>query len=142
MRILRIVAVVGLVVLFTGCCACRRNRSVVPLAGVEWRLTQLYGAGVTSENYRVTLGVDGRLSGVGDCNRFSGTYTQTPGESRTGGALAIGDGLVATRMMCLGQAREDQFFAMLREVDAYSIDGERLMLIRGGDVLAIFDLVN
>ncbi len=41
----------------------------------------------------------------------------------------------------LNQAREDAFLKMLLAIDSYSIDGERLMLIKSGDVLAIFDRV-
>lgn len=81
----------------------------------------------------MTFADDGKVSGIGACNRFTGTYTLV------GTKLDVADDLVATRMMCLGENRENEFFAALRTADSYSIDGERLMLIQVGDVVAIFE---
>ena len=116
------------------CCGCRKSRSSVPLNGTEWKLIQLQGENIASDNYRMTLGADGLISGVGDCNRFSGSFKQNLKE------LSVADNLVSTRMMCLNQAREDKFLAMLRDIDSYSIDGGRLMLIKNGDGQAIFEV--
>lgn len=135
MKALKLIALASLVFAITACCACRRNKAQIPFNGTEWKLTQLYGEAVDAQNYRVTFGADGAVSGIGDCNRFSGSFTQNVKE------LSIADNLVSTRMMCLNQAREDKFFGMLREADSYDIDGTRLMLLKGGDVLAIFDPV-
>lgn len=125
---------VALVAMAASCCNCRTQKSArLPLVGTEWKLAQIGGQTVSSENYRVTFAADGTLSGIGDCNRFSGSY------SLADGSLTVGDNLVATRMMCLGQAQEDRFLAMLKSADAYAIDGVRLMLITGGEVVAVFD---
>ncbi|MDR2890408.1 MAG: META domain-containing protein [Alistipes sp.] len=119
---------------FSSCCGCGKSRSAVALDGAEWHLIQLNGGGVESDNYRVTFGADGRVAGVGECNRFSGTFT------RTGNVIEIADNLVSTRMMCLnGAEREAAFLAMLARVDGLSIDGDRLLLISDGDVRAIFE---
>lgn len=139
MKTLRILAVVSLAVTITACCSCRRSGNTIPLVGTEWKLSQLGNEVIDSENFRMTLGEDGRITGIGDCNRFTGPFTRRAGSNRVSGGLAVGDGLVSTRMMCPGQARETEFLKMLREIDSYSIDGQRLMLIRGGDVLAIFE---
>jgi heat shock protein HslJ len=140
MKTVRLLAVVGLSILITACCGCRRNKSAIPLTDVEWRTVQLYGEGIAAaDNYRMTLAGDGKISGIGDCNRFTGTFTQKPGSNQTSGTLSVGGDLVSTRRMCPDQARENQFLKMLREVDSWNIDGERLMLIRGGDVLAILE---
>ncbi len=129
----------SLAVVVTGCCACRSSRNTIPLVGTEWKLAQMGNEPVTSDNYRMTLAEDGRISGIGDCNRFTGSFTQRAGSTRTSGGLTVAENLVSTRMMCPGQAREDAFLKVLREADSWSIDGDRLMLIRSGDVLAIFD---
>jgi heat shock protein HslJ len=130
----------ALAIFTTACCGCRKNKNLVPLTVTEWSLTQLNGESVTSDNYRMTLSNDGTISGIGDCNRFSGSFTLSAGESNSNGKLTVGENLVSTRMMCLNQARETAFLKMLGEIDSWSIDGERLMLIRSGDVLAIFEI--
>ncbi len=135
MRTFRFALIVALAFSLAACCACRRSRSAVPLQGTEWALSQLYGTPVPSDNYRVTLAEDGRISGIGDCNRFTGTYTQD------GSSLKIADNLASTRMMCLNQAQEDKFLGMLREIDSYNIDGSHLMLIAHGDVMGIFEAI-
>ncbi len=142
MKTMKIALVVALAVSLVACCACRRNRSAVPLQGAQWAMIQMDGKAVESEKgYRITFGEDGRVSGVGDCNRFSGTFSLEGGDGRGSGALKVADDMVSTRMMCLNQAQEDRFLAVLREADSFSIDGEKLMLLRMGDVLAIFEVV-
>ena len=123
----------ALAVSVSACCACRKGKSSVPLYGTEWHLTQLYGQPVEAKGFNMTLTADGHISGLGDCNRFAGSFTLNSKQ------LKVADNMVVTRMMCRNQERENKFLAMLREVDSYSIDGSRLMLIKGGDVLAIFD---
>ncbi len=143
MKTLRLMAVISLAFAISSCCACRRNASTVPLVDTPWKLAQLYGTSTTgsrAESYTMTLHADGKISGQGDCNRYSGTFTQIAG-SKASGKLTMGDGMVSTRMMCPGQEQENRFMSMLREVDSYSIDGDRLLLIKSGDVLAIFDPV-
>lgn len=141
MRTLKFFVIAALAVALSACCACRRNKSVTPFADTEWHLVQLNGSAVSSENYRATFADDGRVSGIGECNRFTGTYTRADGSSTGAGALDVSDNLVATKMMCIAPGnRETEFFSALSAADAYSIDGQRLMLIRNGDVLAIFEV--
>lgn len=139
MRTFRFMAVVSFAIVATACCACRRSGNTIPLVGTEWKLSQLGGATVTSDNFRMTLGEDGKITGIGDCNRFNGAFTQGAGGNRVSGGLSVSENLVSTRMMCPNQAQESAFLKMLHEIDSFSIDGNRLLLIKGGDVLAIFD---
>jgi heat shock protein HslJ len=133
-------ASVALAVIVTACCACRGGKNTIPLIDTQWQLSQLNGVAVNSvDGFRMTLGRDGKISGIGDCNRYNGTYTQKAGSSRTNGGLTVSQNLVSTRMMCPNQALETEFLKMLSQIDSWSIDGRRLMLIRSGDVLAIFD---
>jgi heat shock protein HslJ len=134
MKTLKWILPVVIAVILTGCCNCRTQKSArIPLAGTEWKLSQLYGTTVNSENYRITFSSDGQVAGIGECNRFTGSY------SLNAGVLKVADNLVSTRMMCLNQAQEDKFLEMLRSADAYYIDGVRLMLIHAGEVIALLD---
>jgi heat shock protein HslJ len=134
MKNLKWIVIIAVVAMVTGCCNCRRQKSArIPFTGTEWKLTQLYGTTINSANYRVTFAADGTVAGIGDCNRFAGTYTINVG------ALKVADNLVSTRMMCLNQGQEDKFLEMLRTADAYYIDGVRLVLINGGEVIALLD---
>ncbi len=132
---MKCITLVTLALALASCCGCRKNRSSIPLNGTQWHLIQLAGENIVSDNYRMTLGADSRVSGVGDCNNFSGTFTREQKQ------LKIADNLVSTRKMCLNQAREDKFLKMLLAIDSYSIDGNRLVLIKNGDVQAIFEAV-
>ena len=139
MKILKLWAIAALAFTISACCACRSGKNTIPLTGTEWKLSQLGNEVITSDNFRMTLGEDGKITGIGDCNRYNGAFTQRAGATRTSGGLAVRENLISTRMMCPNQARETAFLKMLREVDSWSIDGNRLMLIKGGNVLAIFD---
>ncbi len=142
MKTAKLTAVVSLAFIITACCACRRNASTVPLVNTPWKVAQLYGASVTgsnAESFTMTLYPEGKLSGQGDCNRYSGSYNLTATGTGASGKLSTGSDMITTRMMCRGQEQENKYLQMLREIDSYSIDGERLLLIKGGDVLAIFD---
>ena len=141
MKTIRMFALAAIAILVSACCACRRSGNTVPLVGTEWKLSQLDGEAVVSDNYRMTLSDDGRIAGVGDCNRFTGTFALTSGAGRTNGGLTVGENLVSTRKMCPNQGREDAFLKMLSAVDSFSIDGTRLMLIDSGNVIAIFDRI-
>lgn len=137
MKTLKWLAALSMVFILAGCCSCRKNKSSrIPLVGTEWKLTQLGGESVVSEMYRMTLSEDGRITGVGDCNRFNGAYTL---KDKT---LEISQNMAVTRIFCPDQEREDRFFNMMFEIDTYSIDGRKLMLIRDGNVLAIFEPVD
>ncbi len=137
MKIIKWFAAVSLAFAVIACCPCRKYKSaMIPFHGTEWQLAQLQGEVVDAEGYKVIFAADGSLSGTGDCNGFAGNYTQNVH------SIKIADnGLVSTRMACPNQQREDKFFKMLTQIDSYSIDGLRLMLIRSGEVLAIFNPV-
>jgi heat shock protein HslJ len=85
------------------------------LAGSEWG----YASG--GETF-IQFG-DGRASGSGGCNRFSGTYTQD------GDRVRIGP-LAATKMACLDETlmqKEQRFFEMLEAVR--TVDATHMKLV-------------
>ncbi len=96
------------------------------LAGSEWRATEIAGdpvpAGVEA---LLQFGDEGRLSGSGGCNRFTGTFEVVDGSE----AITIGP-LAATRMFCAGPGMEveNSLFAAFGQVRAYDRDGTRLVL--------------
>ena len=123
-------------VLVAACCPCRKGKSLNrSIEGVEWQLKTMNAVSIESDNYRITFADDGKVFGVGDCNRFSGSFTLTDG------VLDIADNMAATKMMCPNQQREDRFFQMLAKADAYYIDGSNLMLLHNGEVIAVFEAV-
>lgn len=77
------------------CCPCRKHRKGdgKPFVGTEWQLVQLNGRAVPVEGdlFTVVFGEDGRLSGLGACNRFMGSYQTT----ETGG-LTVGQNMAST----------------------------------------------
>ena len=120
-----------------GCCNCRaKSRAAVALTGNTWQLVKLMGADVTPEgdSYTLSFNDEGRFAGVGACNRLMGGY-----EAAADGKLVI-EYPASTRMMCPDVEREDLYFQVVSEAEAYEIDGETLMLLHDGEVRAVFAL--
>jgi heat shock protein HslJ len=108
-----------------------------PLAGTSWRLVELNGQAVVGEEplTLVFAADEPRVSGYGGCNQFSGPYTQN------GASLRFGP-LISTRRACLEPAlntQETAYFQALESTTRYSIEGGRLVLYRGNQVVARFE---
>jgi putative lipoprotein len=124
------------------CCDCYRatERSQTPVTGEPWRLVQMdgrpfaYAEDAPADIFTLTFGEEGRMTGKGSCNRLSGTFTN----DNSNGTLSLG-GLVATRMMCPDQANEDRFLKLLGSIDAYTIDGNMLMLFTNGEQVLMLE---
>lgn len=119
----------------TSCCHCAsRSREVKPLAGTDWHLVQIMGRDVdkAADSYNLLFSADGNISGVGDCNRLMGSYKTD--DKRT---LKMGQ-LASTRMMCHDQQSEDEFMQMLSRVTHYEMDGDMMLLLSDGELVAIF----
>ena len=80
----------------------------------------------------VVFGEDGRLSGLGACNRFMGSYQTT----ETGG-LTVGQNMASTRMFCPDLDREQAFGDVLSGATHYEVDGDMLMLLTDGELRAV-----
>lgn len=94
------------------------------LVGVTWTLTTLQSNGQAPEStsgtgLTIIFGADGRVSGSGGCNQFSGTYT-----ADTTGKLSFSP-LASTKIGCPAPIndREMRYFATLQEVSGYVLDG-------------------
>lgn len=94
-----------------------------------WKLVELNGRPVPTlqrEPYLILEAADGRANGFGGCNAFTGSYQLDAAASR----ISFGQ-IASTMMACAsGMAVEQAFHAVLRRVDNYSLDGDRLTLNR------------
>ncbi len=135
--LLRIAVIAGLAALMAGCCHCRsyQKKTRRPLVGTEWQLIQLGGETIQPRegSFTVTLSAEkGQISGVGACNRISGTYKSD--EKRS---LKIGP-LAATRMACPDLKREQAFIEALESATHYDMDGPMLLILADGELRAVF----
>jgi heat shock protein HslJ len=102
------------------------------LAGTEWLLEDLAGAGVL-DNAQATLSFpkdfvsEGKISGNGSCNRFSGGATIDSGSIRVGP-------LAATRMACVPAVddQETRYLKALQGAERLAFNGPYLLLYAKG----------
>ena len=98
-----------------------------PLEGTEWALAS--GVDVPEDADPPTLLLEeGNASGFGGCNTFTGGY------ELDGDSISIGP-LAGTLMACELQkmAVEGAYMPALEAADAWSIDGDELVLSSGGE---------
>ena len=130
MKVVHTLVIVALAVLMASCCACRMKSSdpLNTFVGHEWKLIQKGDEVMPAretENYRVTFMWDKNVYGVGDCNRFSGSFTYSAVKKPT--TIDIGQ-LATTRMGCPNPAGETEFIQFLQKADRYDVDGDLLIL--------------
>ena len=104
------------------------------LMGAEWQCVSVRSDGMLGgAPITITFGDDGRVTGFGGVNRFSGPYTSATG------VLHMGP-LVATKMAGepARMAMEQRLFDALSKVDAFSLQSGLLRLKQGDQVLAEF----
>ncbi|MFP5467435.1 MAG: META domain-containing protein [Gammaproteobacteria bacterium] len=107
--------------------ACAATPGIAPLAGSEWRLSHLDGQAVLAHPpATLLLGTDGRLSGHGACNRFTGSY-QLQGDRLRVGPVA------ATRIGCPGPVgqQENRYLQALQGARQVQLQQDGALLIRG-----------
>ena len=123
-----------ILLLTSACCDCRKQaKNQKPLVGTSWKLVQLMAHDVSSEgdSYTLIFHDNGTASGVGDCNRMTATYNMT-----TSRDLRISN-IGATRRMCPDNEREAEYFDMLERVTHYEMDGDMMLLLSNGVLVAI-----
>lgn len=131
-KLLKATLCIAIIALATACCNCRKNRSqAADLAAVTWQLTKLGSESITADgNFELSFR-NGQITGIGDCNRFFGGYTDNNGR------LTF-DKMGVTKAMCANQQLEDRFIAAINATDAYLIEGTTLELLHKGAVVATF----
>ena len=127
-------ATILLTALMIGCCDCRKRAKLEkPLVGTEWQLVQMMGREVAASGdcYTLLLHDNGNVSGQGDCNRFTATYTVTPKR-----ALTFAD-FGSTRRFCENFELENRYFDVIESVTHYEMDAENMLLLSNGVLVAI-----
>ncbi len=124
----------------TACCGCNGAKSTNPhtLTGYEWKLYEVAGkrdfAKSESEYYNAVFDkTEGVIRGRAACNSYTIPYTEQDVRK-----LQLSEGAV-TMAMCPDGANEHLYMQTLRSADSYTIDGNMLMLQKGGEVVAIFE---
>ena len=103
------------------------------LAGSEWVVEDIAGRGVVDRSRTsMAFAAEGRVSGSGGCNRFTGGYAQD------GASLRFGR-MASTRMACVPAAmdQERRFFEALDSVAAWRIENGLLHLTGAGGATLI-----
>ncbi len=135
-----IIAAVALLagVLLAGCCQkCRKSREAAtrPIQGIVWHLVEFNGKPVdASDRYELSFLADGRVAGIGECNRFFGPYQVL----NANGSIKIGP-VASTMMACPEPNIETEFLQMFENVHLYQIDGQNLYLFVGNKIKAVFE---
>lgn len=110
------------------------------LSGVEWKLVSVKAVNdsviiAPSTEAVPTLLFDskeGRISGLGGCNRFMGSYTAE------GNSLKFGN-IATTMMMCFDQMDiESAVLNAFQETNSYKLQNQELFLMHDTTVLATY----
>lgn len=122
--------------LTVGCCStCRlRTKNAKPLEGTVWHLVKVGGENLSlpADAFNIILNENG-LGGRGACNSLLGQYAT--GEKS---ALRFSH-LGSTKMLCPdNEALEMKLIRILSQTTHYDIDYDMLMLMKGGEILAVF----
>ncbi len=123
--------------LTVGCCStCRlRTKNAKPLEGTVWHLVKVGGENLSlpADAFNIILNENG-LGGRGACNSLLGQYAT--GEKS---ALRFSH-LGSTKMLCPdNEALEMKLIRILSQTTHYDIDYDMLMLMKGGEILAVFN---
>lgn len=124
-------------VAFASCCNCTMvANSGGALGDTAWQLIQIEGRtlNVQGDAYTLNFAAGNNVSGKGDCNRLTGTYTS----DKATGTLSFGP-MASTRMMCPNQTQEDLFVRLIGAIDAYKIERNLLMLFSNGELKMIME---
>lgn len=130
-KIFYVVLLAGVALSVASCCSCRKTKAPL-VADSRWELIEINSSVIDrtadSNKYTLYLGPDKSYNGVGDCNRYFGTYEMDKNEYTIEFSMPA-----STRMMCPDQASETGFLQMLGNVKKYKLDGDVLTLIGAND---------
>jgi len=110
------------------------NNGQISLYNRQWTLTELNGKSM--ENLSPVMGLifihfsesDNNISGSGGCNRFFGKY-----EEREGGWITLSD-IGMTKKACPDMSIEEELTQVLKSVNRYTLEGDTLILKKGGKI--------
>lgn len=132
MKFTRLIAVVLAAGLVASCCPCRKmsSKGTASFLGSKWKLIEWDSQPVTQnrgemESYTITFTDGGNVSGVADCNRFSGSFNFTALDNFN--KIGINQ-LATTRMACPDLSKESAYLEALKKVERFDVDGDILIL--------------
>ena len=135
-RFFYIASILVVAALVAGCCACRKGKNNLPLAGTQWQVLRMMGQDYAFDNDKFVFTFnDGNFSGVGACNRMMGAY-----EISSTGALKL-QNLASTKMMCRDAELETKLAQILDRATHYEVDGNLLLILSDGEMQAVFKAV-
>lgn len=107
------------------------------ISGTQWMLETLEGAApIPNSEIRLNFKEHTWLEGHAGCNRYTASYIR-----KADAGLKI-DEILSTRMYCASpegiMQQESRFFNLLKQVDAYHAEPDRLELIADGAVIITF----
>ena len=132
----KLLTVVIVALMAVSCCApCRsRAKNAKALEGTMWHLVKVGGESLSlpADSFNIILNENG-LGGRGACNSLLGQYA-------TGDKFALRfSSLGSTKMLCPhNENLETKMIQILAQTTHYDIDGDMLMLMKDGTILAIF----
>lgn len=124
---------IGLTLFALGACNWSSSASApaAAITGVTWRLEDMNRTGIIDNSFiSVAFGNDGRISGRGGCNNFSGQYQS---KEQT---LTIEPNLVSTRMACAAPAlmeQEQRYFELLPHMTEFKLDETEALVLSTPD---------
>ena len=129
----KVTMLVASVIMLSSCCACRKGKNNLPLAGTQWQVLRMMGQDYAFDNDKFVFTFnDGNFSGVGACNRMMGDYTTTEKGAIKFGALA------GTRMVCPKMQYEADFTRIIHQATHFEIDGDLLLILSNGELQLVF----
>ena len=132
----KILIIALLAVLTVGCCStCRwRYKNAKPLEGTVWHLMKVGGESLTlaADEFNIILN-ENSLGGRGACNSLLGQYAT--GDKKELRFSHLG----STKMLCPhNEALEMKLVKLLSQTTHSDIDYDMLMLMRNGEIIAVF----
>ncbi|MCC7333184.1 MAG: META domain-containing protein [Flavobacteriales bacterium] len=101
-----------------------------------WKLIELNSKPIENnqmkEPHLIISSAENRINGSGGCNSFFGEY-----ELFSENGIRFSQ-MGSTKMACHNDTIEDDFFKMMSEVNEFSIDGDKLLLKKSKEIVAIF----
>lgn len=147
-----ILALLCATMLAASCCPCRKggNKNHKPLLSTEWRVVQMGGKNITSlfageELPRMIFSSDHTFGGYGGCNSMGGEYNITPNEAPSqkdiAGTITFAN-IRSTKRFCPNDQVEMTLFKTLSEVDAFTIEGNKLFLFDNAELKLVLEAAN
>lgn len=99
----------------------------------EWLIDEIDGRAIVAKSQpSIDFGPDGKLSGNGSCNRYFGPYVLS------GEGLKISD-LASSRMACEQPLMDQEALLLksLQETSRFEINGEGVLVLRGGNGVSV-----